>query len=124
MNIKIHRTAEQKNAIIEIVTSKAKILLDGGVNLEENEVFRLPDLQAQYNFSNINAVFLSHYAADHITLVHGFLESVPVYTGKLAGRITAAAATYKAIRPCDFAGFYESGVSITAGDIKVTPCLV
>lgn len=124
MNIKIYRSSEQRNAIIEIFTSKTKILLDGGVNLGENEVFHLPDLQTQYDFSNTNAVFLSHYMADYITLVHGLLENVPVYTGKLTGRITASAAKSKAIRPYEFAGFYESGVPIVAGDIRVTPYLV
>lgn len=124
MNIKIYRSSEQRNAIIEIFTSKAKILLDGGINLGENEVFHLPDLQTQYDFSNTNAVFLSHYMADYITLVHGLLENVPVYAGRLTGRITAAAAKYKAIKPYDFAGFYESGVPIMAGDIRVTPYLI
>lgn len=121
MNIKLHRSAEQKNAVIEISTATTKILLDGGVNLEENETFRLPDLQVQPHFSNINAVFLAHYSADYSTLTHGLLKDVPVYAGTPAGRITASAAKYKGIKLHDFAGFYESGVSITAGDLRVTP---
>jgi ribonuclease J len=121
MNLKIIRSSDQKSTIIEISASKTKILLDGGVNLGENEVFHLPDLQTQYDFSNTSAVFLSHYRADYSTLTHGLLENVPVYTGKLTGRITAAAAKYKAGKPCEFAGFYESGVPITVGEIRVTP---
>ena len=124
MDIKIYRSSEQRNAIIEIFTSKTKILLDAGVNLEENEMFHLPDLQAQYDFSNTDAVFLSHCMADYITLTHGLLGNVPVYAGGLTGRVAVAAAKYKAIKPYDFAGFYESGVPIAAGDIKVTPYLV
>lgn len=122
MNIKIHRN--QKNDIIEISTAKTKILLDGGINLEENEVLTLPDLQAQYNFSDIRAVFLSHYRTDHVTMARGLLENVPVYTGNLASRIAAAAEKYKAKKPFEFAGFYENGAAIKVGDIKVTPYLV
>lgn len=107
--------------MIEISTSKTKILLDGGINLGENEMLRLSDLQERYDFSNTNAVFLSHYRTDYPILVHGRLESVPVYTGGLTARIAAAAANYKAEKPYDFAGFYESGVPIPAGDISVTP---
>lgn len=121
MNIKFYRSLEQKSAMIEISTSKTKILLDGGINLGENDVLRLSDLQEQYDFSNTDAVFLSHYRTDYPTLVHGLLENVPVYAGGLAGRIVAAAATYKSEKPYDFAGVYENGVPITAGDISVTP---
>lgn len=121
MNIKIIRASEQKSAVIEISTSKTKILLDGGVNLGENELLHLPDLQEQYDFSNTNAIFLSHYRTDYPTLMHGLPKNVPVYAGGLTGRITAAAANYKAVKPSDFAGFYKSGVPITTGDISVTP---
>lgn len=124
MNIKIHRSADRKNEIIGISTLRTKILLDGGVNLEENEVLKLPDLQAQYGFSGINAVFLSHYSTDHVTMERGLLENVPVYTGKQAGRIAAAAEKYKAKKPFEFAGYYASGEPIAVGDIKVTPYLV
>ncbi len=124
MDIKIHRSAEQKNEIIEIFTSQTKILLDSGVNLEENEVLKLTELQDQYNFSDVNAVFLSHYSTDHVTMTRGLLENVPVYGGKLASRIAVAAEKYKAKKPFEFAGFYASGASIMVGDIKVTPYLV
>lgn len=124
MNLKIVRYPEQNNVMIEISAPKTKILLDGGVNLGENEVFHLPDLQTQYDFSNTGAVFLSHYRTDHISLEHCLTENVPVYTGRLAGRITASAATYKGRKPCDYAGFYQSGVPIAVGDIRVTPYLV
>jgi ribonuclease J len=100
-------------------TARTKILLDGGINLEENEV--LPNLQAQYGFSDIRAAFLSHYSTNYMAFS---LEKVPVYAGKLAGKITAAADVYKAKKPCDFAGFYDNGMAITVGDITVTPYLV
>jgi len=124
MNIKIHRSTGQNNAIIEISSSQTKILLDGGVNLEENEVLLLPHIQVEYDFSGINAVFLSHYHTNHITMAHRLLSNVPVYTSKLAGSIVTAAEKYKAKQPFDFAGFYSNGTPIIVGDIKVTPYLV
>lgn len=124
MNLKIYRPSEQRNAIIEISTSKAKILLDGGFNLGENEVFHLADLQKEYDFANTDAVFLSHVMADYMTLVPGLLENVPVYSGRMTAGVTASAAKYKAEKPCNFAGFYKNGVSVVTGDITVTPYLV
>jgi ribonuclease J len=123
MNIKMHRLPEQRNAIIEISTSHTKILLDEGVNLEENEVLKISDI-IPYSFSDINAVFLSHYRTDYVTLVHDSLENVPVYIGKPADKIIMAAQRYKAKKPHEFAGLYKHGVPIRVGDITVTPYLV
>ena len=124
MKLKIQRSTDSKNALIEISSSKTNILLDGGINLEENEVLLLPDLQAQYDFSGISAVFLSHYRTDHITMARGLLENVPVYAGKLAAKMGTAAEKYKAKKAFEFAGFYQNGSAIMVGDIKVTPFLV
>lgn len=121
MNIRIHRSSMHKNVITEISTLKTKILLDCGVNLEENEVLVLPELQLRYQFSGINAVFISQYNTDHITMTRGLLDNVPVYTGKLASKIALSAEKYKAKKPFEFADFYENGVSIIIGDIKITP---
>lgn len=124
MTIRIHRSTSQTSAIIEITASQTKILIDGGVNLEENEVFKLSDLQAQYSLSHVNAVFLSHYKTDYITLAHGLPENVSVYAGKLTGKITAAAQQYRAKKPFHFNGYFEHGVPIRIGNITVTPFLV
>lgn len=124
MNLKIYRSSEQKNAIIEISTTKTKILLDGGFNLGENEVFHLADLQKEYDFANTDAVFLSHVMADYMTLVPGLLENVPVYAGRMTAGVSASAVKYKSEKPCNFAGFYKNGVPIVTGDITVTPYLV
>lgn len=124
MNIKMHRASGQHNAMIEISSSQTKIILDGGVNLEENALLLLPQLQVEYDFSCVNAVFLSHYHTDHITMVRGLLSNVPVYASKLASSIGAAAEQYRAKQLFDFAGFYVNGTSINVGNIKVTPYLV
>lgn len=124
MNLKVHRAVGAKNVIIEIFTAQAKILLDGGMSLEENEVLSPSELAAAYAFSDVSAVFLSHYGTDHITLAAGSADGVPVYTGKLAGRIGAAAQKYKAKKPRPFAGYYASGATIIVGDMKVTPYLI
>lgn len=109
---------------MEVSTPKTKILLDGGVNLEENEQFALPDIQAQYDFADIDAVFLSHFHTDYVTTTRGVLDNVPVYTGKLSGGIMAAAKSYKAQTLPAFAGYFAHGAPIEVGDIRVTPHLV
>lgn len=124
MKITIHRAATPKSTLIEINTAHTKIILDGGVNLEENEVLLPKDLQAQYTFSGIDAVFLSHYSTDHITMTRGLLDHVPVYAARLASQIALAAEEYKAKPPFPFAGYYAHGTPITVGDIRVTPFLV
>ena len=110
--------------LIEISTAKTKIILDGGMNLEENEVLFLKDLQEQYDLVGIDAVFLSHYSTDHITTARGLLDNVPVYASRLASKIALAAEDYKAKKPFPFAGYYTHATPITVGDVSVTPYLV
>lgn len=124
MNITIHRATSPDSMLIEISTAKTKIILDGGVNLEENEVLVLAELQAHYALTGVDAAFLSHYSTDHITMARGLLDDVPVYGGKLASSIALAAEGYKAKKPVQFAGYYAHGTPIVVGDITVTPHLV
>lgn len=124
MKIKIHRATSTKSTLIEISTAQTKIILDGGVNLDENEVLSLPELQSQYSFLNIDAVFLSHYSTDHITMTRGLLDNVPVYAARLSSKIALAAEAYRAKKPFPFGGYYVDGTAIAVGDVRVTPYLV
>ncbi|MEG2087614.1 MAG: MBL fold metallo-hydrolase [Angelakisella sp.] len=124
MNITVYRAQNQTSVLVELATATSKIIVDSGVTLEENEVLLLPELQAQYAFSKVDAVFLSHYNTDHVTMARGLLDAVPVYAGKLAAKMATAAEGYKAKKPFPFAGYYAHGVPIVAGDIRVTPFLV
>lgn len=124
MKITLHRAENQKNILVEIATENNKIILDGGVTLEENEVLLLPELQAQYSFVGVDAVFLSHYNTEHVTMAKDLLAGVPVYVGKLAGQMAMAAEEYKAKKPTPFARYYLNGVTIEVGEICVTPILV
>ncbi|MEG2143971.1 MAG: MBL fold metallo-hydrolase, partial [Oscillospiraceae bacterium] len=124
MNIKLYRSENQKNVIVEIATVKSKILLDCGVTLEENEVLLLPELQKEYSFEGIDGVFITNYNSDHVTMARGLIADAPTYIGRLAGKMAAAAESYKSKKPFPFAGFYANAVPIIAGDITVTPFLV
>lgn len=121
MNITLHRDENQKNVIVEVSTNKSKILLDGGITMEENEVVRLTDVQQEYSFGEVDAVFLSHYSTDHVTMADGLFGEVPFYCGALAAKISESAREYKGKSPFKFEGYYSSGVPILAGNIKVTP---
>ena len=121
MQIKIHR--KQRNAIIEIFTEKAKILIDGGQNLEGNDVILLKDVVEQYQFSNIDGVFLTHYHTDYATVTKDFLEGAKFYAGELTSNMLTAAMAYKAKKPVEFTEIYQNRKEIEIGDIKVTPIL-
>ena len=66
--------------IIEISTEKTKILLDAGLELDgENE---LPDVRGLFDFAGYDAVFVSHYHADHLGLIYHAHKDIPVYMGE------------------------------------------
>lgn len=124
MNIKIHRPYGARGAVVEITAGQTKILLDGGVNLEENETLSSAALREQCDFSAVNAVFLTHCRTDYATMAPGLLGDIPFYTGKLTGRLAGASASFKARAARAFAGFYADGASLIVGDLKITPHLV
>ncbi|MFI3226887.1 MAG: hypothetical protein R3Y09_05665 [Clostridia bacterium] len=120
MQIKIHR----KHKIIEIFTQKTKILLDGGINLEENEVIFLKDVQEDLAIDRVDGIFLSHYKTDYVTTTKGLFEDVKFYAGELTASIFAKSLEYKSKKLIEYAEVFENRKEITVGDIKITPYLV
>ena len=120
MELKIHK----KDGLIELFTTTTKIIIDQGKNLEENEVILPSDLETNYHFGAINAIFHTGYKTDYVSMTKGFYSDVPVYSGKLSSQIAVTCARYKSKKPVTFAGIYADAVPITIGDIKITPYLV
>ena len=120
MNLKIHK----KDGLVEIFTKSTRILIDQGKNLDENEVILRSNLESEYEFESVNAMFHSGYKTDYMVMTQGFLTGVPIYSGKLSSEISAASGMYKAKKPVEFAGFYEDGKAILVGDMTITPYLV
>lgn len=120
MQIKIHR----KHKIIEIFTQNTKILLDGGLNLEENDVILLKDVQEDLEIDRVDAIFLSHYHTDYVTTTKGLFPDAKFYAGELTASILAKTLEYKGKKVVEYTEIYENQKEITVGDIKITPILV
>lgn len=107
--------------IIEISTEKTKILLDAGLELDgENE---LPDVRGLFDFAGYDAVFVSHYHADHLGLVYHAHKDIPVYMGEGCYNIIRASDRYKKQETITPTGFLRHRWKIFVGDITVTPFL-
>jgi len=122
MKITIHRRLNQTSEnLVEIATTKTRILLDTGVDSEETTPMIAPEMPGDKNF---DAILISHYNTDHVALVGERFSQVPVYIGEMAARIITASDEYKGITPIPFTHYFQNGVTISIGDINVTPFLV
>ena len=107
--------------IIEISTEKTKILLDAGLELDGENT--LPDIQELFDFAGYDAVFVSHYHADHLGLVYHAHKGIPVYMGEGCYNIISASDRYKKQETITPTGFLRHKREIVVGDITVTPFL-
>lgn len=123
MNITIYRGQNQIGGnIVELATESTRILLDVGLELDDDEV-RLPKIDGLFENAAFDAVFISHYHGDHIGLVYYIDKSIPVYIGEASYRIVKAADEYKGNKTIEPDGFIHNGKPIHVGDITVTPYL-
>ena len=82
MKIKIHRGENQiGGSIIEIATLNTKILLDVGAEITDDKEPELPEVEGLFDYKGYDAVFLSHYHADHIGLAGKIYKDIPIYIG-------------------------------------------
>lgn len=123
MKIKIHRGQNQiGGSIIEIVSEKTKIILDVGVELDESSVHNIPQIEGLfYGEPQYNAVFLSHYHADHIGLANNILDGIPIYMGESAFEIMRASNQYRNIQTNYSPKFMKNGEQIIIGNLKIIP---
>ena len=123
MNIIIHRGQNQIGGnIVELATDSTRILLDVGLELDDDEV-RLPKIEGLFENTAFDAVFISHYHGDHIGLAYYIDSRIPLYIGEASYRIVKAADEYKGIDTVEPAGFLQHGKPISVGDITITPFL-
>ena len=96
MNIHIHRGQNQiGGSVIEISTESARIFLDIGIELDEGKNINIPQIEGLFcGTKECDAVFISHYHADHIGLADYLLPNIPLYIGETAYRIIKTASDY------------------------------
>ncbi|MEE1244326.1 MAG: MBL fold metallo-hydrolase RNA specificity domain-containing protein [Acutalibacteraceae bacterium] len=124
MNIHIHRGQNQIGGnIVEISTENTKILLDIGLELDDEKNKTLPDIKGLFDYKGYDAVFISHYHGDHLGLAYHIHKDIPLYMGEKSAKIIQASDTYKKVPTIAPYGFLEHKKTIVVGDISVTPYL-
>lgn len=124
MKIHIHRGQNQIGGnIIEIATDTTKILLDVGLELNDNDNSSLPSIQGLFDYAGYDAIFISHYHGDHVGLAYHTHKDIPIYIGEASYNIIQASDNYKKISTIKPKGFLYHKQTITVGDIAVTPYL-
>ena len=124
MTLKIHRGQNQIGGnIVEISTEKTRILLDAGLELDEDKNKELPTLDGLFDSKGYDAIFISHYHSDHLGLVYKVHKDIPVYMGEKCAKIIAASDAYKGLPTIIPSGFLEHKKTIVVGDISITPYL-
>ena len=69
MKINIIRGQNQIGGnIVEISTDKTKILLDVGLELDDEKNKSLPKVDGLFDYKGYDAIFVSHYHGDHLGL--------------------------------------------------------
>lgn len=124
MNIHIHRGQNQIGGnIIEITTDKTKILLDAGLDLDDDNNRDLPKIEGLFDSAKYDAIFISHYHGDHLGLAYFTHKDIPIYMGESSYNIIKASDHYKKQKTITPYGFLKHNVPIIVGDITVTPYL-
>ena len=124
MRIKIHRGQNQIGGnIIEVSTDKTKILLDIGRELDDEKNKTLPDVAGLFDYKGFDAIFISHYHADHMGLAYDAYKDIPIYIGEASYKIIKASDEYKKMDTISPTGFLSHRLSIQIGDIRITPFL-
>lgn len=123
MTIKIHRGQNRiGGSIIEIASERAKIILDAGVELDELDDPKIPQIDGLFvGEPQYNSVFLSHYHADHIGLADKIVAGIPFYMGEKAFEIISASSEYRKISTKFSPNFMRSGEPIFVENLKITP---
>ncbi len=125
MKINIIRGQNQIGGnIIEISTETTKILLDIGLELDEEKNKQLPLIAGLFNYKGFDGVIISHYHSDHMGLAYKIHKDIPIYIGEASYKIIKASDGYKREETFTPAGFLEHRTPIEIGDLKITPFLI
>ena len=124
MKLHVHRGQNQIGGnIIEISSGKTKILLDVGLELDDDGSQPLPEIEGLFDYAGFDAIFISHYHGDHVGLAYYAHKDIPIYIGEASYNIIKASDEYKGKPTITHRGFLRSRKPIIVGDISVTPYL-
>ncbi len=124
MKLHIHRGQNQIGGnIIEVATDNTKILLDIGLELDDEKNQELPKIEGLFDFAGYDGIFVSHYHGDHLGLAYYTHKDIPIYIGESSYNIIKASDRYKKQKTINPKGFLRHQRPIVVGDITVTPYL-
>ena len=125
MKIHIHRGQNQiGGSIIEISTNNTHIFLDIGIELDEAETVRVPQIEGLFVGSKkCDGILISHYHSDHIGLLEYVLPEVAIYMGQKAYEIYKASANYRNKNIKYEPQFVYENKMVEIGDLQITPIL-
>ena len=117
MKIHIHRGENQIGGnIIEIATDRTKILLDVGLDLDEEKNKVLPNIEGLFDEAGYDAVFVSHYHGDHLGLAYQIHKNIPLFMGEKSTKIIQTSDAYKGMPTLMPRGFLEHKKKIVIGE--------
>ncbi|MBR5485478.1 MAG: hypothetical protein IKV41_03100 [Oscillospiraceae bacterium] len=124
MKINIIRGKNQIGGnIIEIFTKQTKILLDAGLELDDEKNEQLPHIPELFEYAGYDAIFATHYHGDHLGLVYKAHKDIPIYMGERSYNIISASDNYNGHDTINPIGFLRHKEEIIVGDITVIPFL-
>ena len=109
--------------IVEITTDTTRIILDVGLELDDEKNKELPNVQGLFDQKGCDAVFVTHYHGDHLGLAYNIHKGIPLYIGEKSAKIIQASDAYKNVPTIIPYGFLEHKKKVVIGDISVTPYL-
>lgn len=111
-------------SIVEVATKKTRIVFDVGINLDEKETIDIPKIEGLFVEPKLyDAVFISHYHADHIGLLDFVVPDIPIFMGEKSYNIFKSASDYRQKNISFKPTFICDRTAITVGDITITPFL-
>ena len=108
MKVFIHRGQNQIGGnIIEISTENTKILLDVGLELDDEKNKTLPNIEGLFDSKGYDAIYVTHYHGDHLGLAYNAHKDIPLYIGEKSSKIIQASDSYKGVPTIKPYGFLE-----------------
>jgi ribonuclease J len=126
MKLTIHRGAAQIGGnIVGIASETAKIVLDCGRNLppldggESEDGIDIPGLTS--GASAYDAVFVTHYHADHCGLIERVNADIPIYAGQETKDVLSIIADFIDAPLPRVSQIIEPGIEVSVGGMKILP---
>lgn len=123
MIIRVHRGQNQiGGSILEIESGSTHIILDVGINLDEEQEIEVPQIEGLFcGDPAYDAVVISHYHSDHVGLLKYVLAEIPIYMGKQTFNIISSSRSYMG-KNVDFSYLeFQDKETLHIGELTITP---